>query len=272
MKWKNKMDLKLKNKRAIITGGSRGIGKSIGMSLSKEGVECVIVSRNNKSLDIAVNEIKNFSKNICHGVVADTGNNDSVKNMVNISKELMGGIDILINCAAKPLSPKKSGIEDKSIDEKIVEEINVKVMGYLRCSRAVVPFMKANGWGRIINISGLAYRSSGNIVGSIRNVSVSALTKNLADELGPYGINVSVIHPGFTITERTENLVSSMAKERKITIDEIWNEIHQNNSIKKKIFASDIAYIATILASPKSIAINGDGIAAGGGIENAIYY
>ena len=63
MKWKNKMDLKLKNKRAIITGGSRGIGKSIGMSLSKEGVECVIVSRNNKSLDIAVNEIRNFSKN-----------------------------------------------------------------------------------------------------------------------------------------------------------------------------------------------------------------
>ena len=230
------MNLDLKGKKAIITGGSRGIGKSIGMSLSKEGTECVVVSRNDKSLDIAVSEIKNFSKGICHGVVADTSNNDSVKNMVNISKELMGRIDILVNCAAKPLSPKKSGIEDKTIDEKIVEEINVKVMGYLRCSRAVAPFMKENGWGRIINISGLAYRSSGNIVGSIRNVSVSALTKNLADELGPYGINVTVIHPGFTITERTENLVSSMAKEKKTTIDEIWNEINQNNSIRKKNF------------------------------------
>ena len=145
-------------------------------------------------------------------------------------------------------------------------------MGYLRCSRAVVPFMKANGWGRIINISGLAYRSSGNIVGSIRNVSVSALTKNLADELGPYGINVTVIHPGFTITERTENLVKSMAKERTKSINDIWNEINQNNSVKQKIFSNDIAYIATILASPKSIAINGDGIAAGGGVSDSIYY
>ena len=159
-----------------------------------------------------------------------------MKSIVNQSIELIGGIDILVNCAAKPLGQKKSGIEDKSIDEKIIEEINIKVMGYLRCSRAVIPFMKQNGWGRIINIAGLAYRSSGNIVGSIRNVSVRALTKNLADELGPYGINVTVIHPGFTITERTKNLVSSMAKERKKNIDEIWNEIHQNNSIKKKIF------------------------------------
>ena len=266
------MDLELKDKRAIITGGSRGIGKSIAMSLSKEGVKCVIVSRNKKSLDITANEIKSFSNIECHGVVADTGNNNSVKNMVNQCIELIGGIDILVNCAAKPLGQIKSGIEDTSIDEKIIEEINIKVMGYLRCSRAVIPFMKQNGWGRIINIAGLAYRSSGNIVGSIRNVSVSALTKNLADELGPHGINVSVIHPGFTITERTENLVKSMAKERTKSINDIWNEINQNNSVKQKIFSNDIAYIATILASPKSIAINGDGIAAGGGVSDSIYY
>jgi Dehydrogenases with different specificities (related to short-chain alcohol dehydrogenases) len=192
--------------------------------------------------------------------------------MVNQSIELIGGIDILVNCAAKPLGQKKSGIEDKSLDEKIIEEINIKVMGYLRCSRAVIPFMKQNGWGRIINIAGLAYRSSGNIVGSLRNVSVSALTKILADELGPPGINVSVIHPGFTITERTENLVKSMAKERTKSINDIWNEINQNNSVKPKIFSNDFAYLATILASPKSIAINGDGIAAGGGVSDSIYY
>ena len=266
------MDLELKDKRAIITGGSRGIGKSIAMSLSKEGAKCVIVARNKKSLDVSVDEIKKKSNLECHGIVADTGDNDSVKSMVNQSIELIGGIDILVNCAAKPLGQKKSGIEDKSIDEKIIEEINIKVMGYLRCSRAVIPFMKQNGWGRIINIAGLAYRSSGNIVGSIRNVSVSALTKNLADELGPHGINVSVIHPGFTITERTENLVKSMAKERTKSINDIWNEINQNNSVKQKIFSNDIAYIATILASPKSIAINGDGIAAGGGVSDSIYY
>ena len=63
-----------------------------------------------------------------------------------------------------------------------------------------------------------------------------------------------------------------MAKERKKSIKDIWNEINQNNSVKKKIFSNDIAYIATILTSPKSIAINGDGIAAGGGVSDSIYY
>ena len=63
-----------------------------------------------------------------------------------------------------------------------------------------------------------------------------------------------------------------MAKERTKSINDIWNEINQNNSVKQKIFSNDIAYIATILASPKSIAINGDGIAAGGGVSDSIYY
>ena len=87
--------------------------------------------------------------------------------------------------------------------EALWDEVNTKVMGYLRCAREVAPLMAANGWGRIVNVSGLAARQSGSIIGSVRNVSVAALTKNLADELGPLGINVTVVHPGATRTERT---------------------------------------------------------------------
>jgi NAD(P)-dependent dehydrogenase (short-subunit alcohol dehydrogenase family) len=86
--------------------------------------------------------------------------------------------------------------------------MDIKVMGYLRCAREVAPHMQAQRWGRIINISGLAARQSGNAVGSMRNVSVAAMTKNLADELGPDGINVTVVHPGLTRTERTAALVA----------------------------------------------------------------
>jgi NAD(P)-dependent dehydrogenase (short-subunit alcohol dehydrogenase family) len=68
-------------------------------------------------------------------------------------------------------------------------------MGYLRCARAVAPYMQAQRWGRIVNLSGLAARQTGNAVGSVRNVAVAAVTKNLADELGPAGINVTVVHP-----------------------------------------------------------------------------
>ena len=145
-------------------------------------------------------------------------------------------------------------------------DINVKVMGYLRCTREAAPYMQAAGWGRIINISGLAARGSGNTVGSIRNVSVAAITKNLADELGPDGINVTVVHPGLTRTEATAERISQIAASQSITEEEAEARMASGNSVRRIIDSEDIAAIVTFLASPKSIAITGDTIAAGGGV------
>ena len=89
-------------------------------------------------------------------------------------------------------------------EDKLFEQIDVKVSGYIRCAKNVAPIMK-NGWGRIINISGLNARSSGNLIGSIRNISVSSMTKNLADNLGPHGINVNRNVPGFNFMERSDS-------------------------------------------------------------------
>ncbi|MDQ3464853.1 MAG: SDR family NAD(P)-dependent oxidoreductase [Actinomycetota bacterium] len=81
-------------------------------------------------------------------------------------------------------------------DDALREEVETKVLGYLRCIRAAAPLMAAQGWGRVINISGLNARQATSLVGSERNVAVAAMTENLADELGPAGINVTVVHPG----------------------------------------------------------------------------
>ena len=126
----------------------------------------------------------------------------SVRRMaVRAVAEGLGGVDILVNAAARPNTGAVTGIE-KFDAADFSEQVNIKVMGYLRCARQVAPLMIAQGWGRIINVSGLAARGqSGSVVGSIRNVSVAAMTKNLADELGPHGINVTVVHPGVTVTE-----------------------------------------------------------------------
>ena len=136
--------------------------------------------------------------------------------------------------------------------------MNVKVMGYLRCAQAAAPYMIETGGGRIVNISGMAARQSGNTIGSMRNVSVAALTKNLADELGEHGINVTVVHPGGTRTERTT--------------PEAEANLAKNNTIHRAVDASDIANVVVFLASPKSVAITGDTIAAGGGVGKAIHY
>ena len=150
--------------------------------------------------------------------------------------------------------------------------MNVKVMGYLRCAREVAPYMHTQGWGRIINISGMAARQSGSIVGSMRNVAVAAMTKNLADELGPFGINVTVVHPGLTWTERIPDMIEEQASSQGISTHEVERKMAESNAVRRMIDAREIAYVVAFLASPKSVAINGDAIAAGGGVGRAIHY
>ena len=126
-------------------------------------------------------------------------------------------------------------------------------MGYLRCAREVAPHMIGQRWGRIINVSGLAARNTGSIIGSIRNVSVVALTKNLAEELGPQGINVSVVHPGLTRTEKTAGVIAARAERQGISEAEAEKRM-VSNLVGRWIDATDIAYVVDV-----------PGLAQGGG-------
>jgi NAD(P)-dependent dehydrogenase (short-subunit alcohol dehydrogenase family) len=118
----------------------------------------------------------------------------------------------------------------------------------------------------------MAARQTGTILGSVRNVAVVALTKNLAEELGPHGINVTVVHPGTTRTERTEGVVAARAEALGLTPAEVEKQMADGNTIRHMVDAQEVAFVITFLCSPKSIAINGDVIAAGGGALRAIHY
>ncbi len=268
------MDLQLEGKRALVTGGSRGIGKAIAGALAREGVDVAILARDQGALDAAAEEIRAASGRAVLAVSADTGDDASVRAAVERVVAGLGGVDILVNCAAQPSGQggRTPRAEEVDAEEHLNPEINVKVMGYLRCAQAVIPHMKAAGWGRIINVSGLAARQSGSIVGSIRNVAVAALTKNLADELGPHGITCTVVHPGLTRTEATAGVVARRAEATGATPEDVERSMAEANSVRRLIDAEDIAYVVTMLASPRSIAINGDAIAAGGGTPRAIHY
>ena len=98
------------------------------------------------------------------------------------------------------------------------------------------------------------------------------MTKNLADELGPHGINVTVVHPGLTRTERTGDIVEELASREGISTEEAERRMAQGISIRRMIDAREIAYVVTFLASPKAVAINGDAIAVAGGSGRAIHY
>lgn len=266
------MDLQLSGKRALVTGGSRGIGKAIAFALASEGVDVAIVARNLEPLREAASEIASNTGRKIVPLTGNTGDDASVRGFVSEAVSQLGGLDILVNNAAQPGGQRPVPTLAEITAEAFNEDMNVKVMGYLRCAREVAPHMAANGWGRIINISGLAARSSGTTIGSMRNVAVAAMTKNLADELGPSGINVTVVHPGLTRTEATPGVIHARAQREGLTEPEVEAQMAQANSVRRIINASDIAHIVAFLASPLAVAISGDAIAAGGGVGRAIHY
>jgi NAD(P)-dependent dehydrogenase (short-subunit alcohol dehydrogenase family) len=206
------VDLQLAGRRALVTGGSSGIGKAAATALSAEGADVAIVARSDSSLAQAAADIAGDSGRAVHSIPADTGDDASVLEMVEA------------------------------------------------------------GWGRIISISGLAARSTGSTIGSIRNVSVAAMTKNLADELGPHGVNVTVIHPGLTRTEATPAVVARNAAAAGVEPEEIERRMAGTTTIGRLITAAEIAHLIAFLASPLSVSINGEAIACGGGAPGVIHY
>jgi len=267
------MDLELKDKRALVTGGSRGIGKAVALALAREGADVALLARDATRLAGAAAEIAAATGRRVVPVVADTSDDAQVARAVaEAMQQLGGGIDILVNAAAEPGGYAAPPTLGEITGDFFQREMDIKVMGYLRCAREVVPHMKKAAWGRIVNISGLAARQTGNTVGSMRNVAVAAMTKNLADELGPAGIHVTLVHPGLTRTERTAALVEAQAKAQGVAAATILKRMADGNSIRHLVDAAEVADVVVFLASPKSIAINGESIAAGGGAPRAIHY
>jgi NAD(P)-dependent dehydrogenase (short-subunit alcohol dehydrogenase family) len=253
------MDLQLTGKRAIVTGGSRGIGMAIARQLAEEGVDVVIAARGRDRLEAAAAELAKETGRRIVPIVADMGDDSSVEALIASAARALGGIDILVNNAAAPGGTVPSARIEQVTGENLLFDVNVKVAGYLRSARAVAPHLVKNGWGRIINIGGGAARRTGNYIASVRNAAVSSLTKNLADELGPKGINVVAIHPG---TTRAGQVIEPEMEARGA----------RSVSIGRIVEAKEIAFVVAMLASPKSVAINGETIAAGGGTLGPINY
>ena len=252
------MDLGLKDKRAIVTGGSRGIGKAIALQLAQEGGDVVVAARGRAALEATAAELATLTGRRIVPLAVDTSSKASVDSMVNQAIAALGGIDILVNAAALPGGISSASRLDEIDDAQAIEDIDIKVIGYLRTARALAPHLIANGWGRIVNIGGLAIYRTGRPIATLRNVGVAAITKNMADELGPKGINVTAVHPGATRTETTDAAFEAWAAAR--------------TSLGRIVEAREVAAVVAFLASPVSVAINGDAISVAGGSPGTIRY
>ncbi|MEU2619363.1 SDR family oxidoreductase [Streptomyces sp. NPDC007157] len=265
------MDLQLAGKCAVVTGASRGIGYAVARALAAEGAAVVLAARGGEALDAAAARIVADGGRAL-AVVTDTTDEASVQELVRRAADAFGSVDILVNSAATPATSGFAGALADIDDDRLRQEVETKVLGYLRCVRAVAPLMTARGWGRVINVSGLAARQTGSVIGSVRNVAVTAMTKNLADELGPQGVNVTVVHPGATITEASPAVFAAMAEAQGVDEAEVVRRLSSAVSIGRMVTAEEIANTVAFLASPLSVAVNGESIAVGGGQVGPIHY
>ncbi|MPQ97064.1 SDR family NAD(P)-dependent oxidoreductase [Modestobacter sp. I12A-02628] len=265
------MDLQLTGKRAVVTGGSRGIGLAVADRLAEEGAHVALVARDRAALETAAARVRRHGTTVLV-LPTDTTDDAAVRAMVGAVVGGLGGVDVLVNAAARPAGSAPVPALADLHDDALRAELETKVLGYLRCARAVAPHMTAQGWGRIVNVSGLNARRTGSLAGSVRNVAVAAMTANLADELGPAGVTVTVVHPGTTVTERTPAVLAALAEREGSTPDAVAARLAAGTSIGRLVTADEVADVVAFLASPRSAAVTGDAIAVGGGTRGAIHY
>lgn len=238
-------------KTVVVTGASRGIGRAVAKEFANNGYNVVICY--NKSVSDAqqlLNEVSQTTRAIA--VKVDVSNEDDVKNMVEITKKTFGNIDVLVNCAG--VSDTRLLIDSTKDDYDFVFDTNMR--GTYNTCKLVGREMISSQSGKIINISSIWGLRGGSCesVYSASKGAIIAFTKALAKELGPNGINVNAVAPGFIQTDMTKNVT-----------EEIRQEIMDNSALGRLGTPEDVASVVLFLASEKSEFITGQVIGVDGG-------
>ena len=245
----------LKEKTAIISGGSKGIGKSIAFKYAEAGANVVICSRKKDNLDSAIEEAQTLGFNII-GIECNTGEKESINNVVDKTLEQFKRVDILVNnAAANPYYGPILNSEDRK--KKKIWDINVK--GYFNFRKACRKSMKDNKYGKIINVASIAAKTplDGLGVYNISKAAVVMLTKVLAKEMAGSNVQVNTLAPGLIKTDFSKALWED---------ESVYNEIIKAIPQARMGEPDDISGMALYLASEASDFITGSMFVVDGGL------
>ena len=261
------MDLGISGRTALITGGSLGIGKATAAELAAEGVNVAIVARDRTRLEDAAQELSSNTGGRVIGIAGDMGDASDIARAVDEASTALGGIDILVNNAG---SSPAGRIED--LDDDIwMASFELKFMGYMRLSRAVLPAMRAQKWGRIVNIigGGGPNPNAGYILGGSFNAALLNFTRSLAKDCAPDNVLVNGVNPGPTDTPRWQSLVEQNARitgksEAEVSAQSLAN-VPLGRAAQPEEMADVVAFLCSERASHMAGALlNVDGAASGG--------
>jgi 3-oxoacyl-[acyl-carrier protein] reductase len=263
------MNLELNDKVVVVTGASRGIGRAIALGMADEGARVVAVARDKAALDKLATEARARSQRDAHAIGADLSRLAEVDRVIAEAKRACGRIDVLVNNAGAI----RGGDFLATPDAQWLDDWSLKLMGYIRMARAVIPVMKAQGGGRIVNVVGAAARNptSTYLAGGAANAALVNFTKGLADLGAEHGILVTAVSPAATRTERWDQLMEQQAKAAGKTVDEMRAAAQAPYKLGRIATPEDIADVVCFLASARASFITGICITVDGGATRGVY-
>lgn len=261
------MDLRLRGRRALVTGSSSGIGRAIAEGLAEEGVNVAINGRTPETLHAVAGEIAAVTGGSVVPIAADVSRPDEVQRLVREAADALGGLDILVNNVPAPIF----GPFLEHGDEDWQRAVEIKLLGYVRASREAIPFLQQRG-GVIVNNIGSGGKSytRNHMAGGATNAALMLITTGLATELGPLKIRVVGINAGAVRTSRYDSLVKSRAATERRDPAAIMQEAIASIPTGAMSTPRDVADLAVFLASDRARQINGTIITIDGGVLRTI--
>ena len=254
------MNLSLRNKKAVVCGSTQGIGKAIAEELSRQGVNLTLIARDKEALENVVKKL-DTSLGQSHDYLCVDFSDDNFENKINDLSSL--NIDILINNTGGPAS---GPITDANPDDFLLA-FKMHLLNNQLLIKKVIDNMKKNSFGRIINIISTSVKAPipGLGVSNTIRAAVANWAKTLSLELGPYGITVNNVLPGFTRTNRLKSLIKKKSTILGKSVSEVESEMKNTVPLKRFGDASEVANAVVFLSSPAASYINGINLPVDGG-------
>jgi 3-oxoacyl-[acyl-carrier protein] reductase len=258
------MDLGIKGRRAIVTGGSSGIGFETARLFLEEGVRVVISGRNAEKLNKARDELAKSTGGEVHAIAADMVREDDINRLVDFAKLKLGGVDILINNAGTMYSGRFAVLDDGEMKK----QLDTKLFGFLRAIRLVYPMMKAQKWGRIVNTIGCAGKEPDPYMfgSGMTNAALLNLTKSLSTEFGEDNVLVNAICPGWVATDLWKRNTEGLKQELGVKSEEDARKLAaRKNSLGRFGKPEELANATVFLCSERASYITGVSLNMDGG-------
>ncbi len=262
------MDLGLKDKIVVVTGASKGIGKSIATNFSKENARVCICSRNFRNLIESAKEIEKNTGSEVFPFETNLENYNEILNMFNEILNKFGRIDVLVNNTGGPPPVKFIDTNLKNW-QKVVDQL---LFSIINCCYEVIPIMKKNSWGRIINMTSIAAKQpiDNLILSNTIRAGIHGLTKTLSNELAEFGITVNAVCPGYTFTERVVELAKANALKSGKKYKDVISQWEKQIPMGRLGTTDEISNLVLFYASEKASYITGNITQVDGGYYKSI--